>query len=170
MGTSVSKLGDSAIPLQKMVHGFLWVAFSTDPKGVTSTNTDRSVMFLHSLTTCCLDNGQTNWPLKTIVRYPMNRPKAAPTSRFGSLSSSRNQHLGMSPNGAGSASLLPRSGHVVVDLNPFVSKRPFFANKKVTFANLSRIHRRALFISRVRESQLLSASVVSEISISQLQL
>ena len=60
--------------------------------------------------------------------------------------------------------------YVVVDLNSFVSKRPFFANKKVTFANLSRIHRRALFISRVGESQLLSASVVSEMTISQLQL
>ena len=62
------------------------------------------------------------------------------------------------------------SVHMVVDLNSFVSKRPFFANKKVTFANLSRIHRRALFISRVRESQLLSASVVSEMTSSQLQL
>ena len=60
--------------------------------------------------------------------------------------------------------------HMVVDLNSFVSKRPFFANKKVTFANLSRIHRRALFISQVGESQLLSASVVSEMTISQLQL
>ena len=60
--------------------------------------------------------------------------------------------------------------YMVVDLNSFVSKRPFFANKKVTFANLSRIHRRALFISRVRESQLLSASVVSEMTSSQLQL
>ena len=60
--------------------------------------------------------------------------------------------------------------YMVVDLNSFVSKRPFFANKKVTFANLSRIHRRALFISRVREAQLLSASVVSEMTSSQLQL
>ena len=32
-----------------------------------------------------------------------------------------------------------REKHMVVDLNSFVSKRPFFANKKVTFANLSRI-------------------------------
>ena len=54
---------------------------------------------------------------------------------------------------------------MVVDLNSFVSKRPFFANKKVTFANLSRIHRRALFISRVGESQLLSASVVNEMTV-----
>ena len=60
--------------------------------------------------------------------------------------------------------------HVVVDLNSFVSKRPFCANIKVIFANLSRIHRRALFISRVGESQLVSASVVSEMTISQLQL
>ena len=60
--------------------------------------------------------------------------------------------------------------YMVVDLNSFVSKRPFFANKKVTFANLSRIHRRALFISRVGESQLLSASVASKMTISQLQL
>ena len=59
---------------------------------------------------------------------------------------------------------------MVVDLNSFVSKRPLFANIKVAFANLSRIHRRALFISRVGESQLLSASVVSEMTISQLQL
>ena len=37
------------------------------------------------------------------------------------------------------------------------------ANKTVTFANLSRIHRRAVFIAQVRKSQLLSASVVREI-------
>ena len=52
---------------------------------------------------------------------------------------------------------------MVVVLNSCVSKRPFFANKKVTFANLSRIHRRALFIAQFRKSQLLSASVVREI-------
>ena len=34
---------------------------------------------------------------------------------------------------------------MVVDLNSFVSKRPFFANKTITVANLSRIHRRVLF-------------------------
>ena len=50
----------------------------------------------------------------------------------------------------------------MVVLNSFVSKRPFFANIKVTFANLLRIHRRALFISQVRELQLFSASVVRE--------
>ena len=53
--------------------------------------------------------------------------------------------------------------YMVVVLNSCVSKRPFFANKKVTFANLSRIHRRALFIAQFRKSQLLSASVVREI-------
>ena len=53
--------------------------------------------------------------------------------------------------------------HMVVVLNSFVSKRPFFANKKVTFANLSRIHRRALFLAQVRKSLILSASVVREI-------
>ena len=52
--------------------------------------------------------------------------------------------------------------HMVVVLNSFVSKRPFFANKKVTFANLSRIHRRAVFIAQVRKSHLLSASVARE--------
>ena len=52
--------------------------------------------------------------------------------------------------------------HMVVVLNSFVSKRPFIANKQVTFANLSRIHRRAVFIAQVRKSQLLSASVVRE--------
>ena len=52
--------------------------------------------------------------------------------------------------------------YMVVVLNSFLSKRPFFANKKVTFANLSRIHRRAVFIAQVRQSQLLSASVVRE--------
>ena len=50
--------------------------------------------------------------------------------------------------------------NVVVVLNSCVSKRPFIANKKVTFANLSRIHRRALFIAQFRKTQLLSASVV----------
>ena len=53
--------------------------------------------------------------------------------------------------------------YMVVVLNSFVSKRPFFANKKVTFANLSRIHRRALFLAPARKSLILSASVVREI-------
>ena len=53
--------------------------------------------------------------------------------------------------------------YVVVVLNSFVSERPFFANKKVTFANLSRIHRCALFLAQVRKSLILSASVAREI-------
>ena len=52
---------------------------------------------------------------------------------------------------------------MVVVLNSFVPKRPFFANKKVTFANLSRIHRRALFIAQVGKSQLLSTGLVRKI-------
>ena len=52
---------------------------------------------------------------------------------------------------------------MVVVLKSFVSKRPFFANKKVTSANLSRIHRRALFLAQVRKLLILSASVVREI-------
>ena len=53
--------------------------------------------------------------------------------------------------------------YLVVVLNSLVSKRPFFANRKDTFANLSRIHRRALFIAQVGKSQLLSTDLVREI-------
>ena len=51
---------------------------------------------------------------------------------------------------------------MVVVLNSFISKRPFFARKKVTFANLSQLHRRALFLAKVRKAQLSSTSVARE--------
>ena len=69
----------------------------------------------------------------------------------------------MEPSSALHPVRLQRAMHLVVVLKSFVSKRPFFANKKVTFANLSRIHRRALFLAQVRKLLILSASVVREI-------